>query len=211
MGRILKQRQSRIYRKGKKIKEKTKKNKKKTKSNNLIKWILAIAIIAGTVYVVKIGQDPKANPEDALKTYMSYILNKDYEKMYEMLSTETKQKVDKDTYLARNKNIYEGIEISKLDLNIVKTNGRSNKKEIIYQVAMQTVAGEIEFPNTSYLKLEDEEYKLIWTSADIFPDLKDDFKVRVETLEAERGKILDRAGNILAGKQTASRSWTCTW
>ena len=193
------------------MKKKSKKNKKKTKSYNLIKLILIIAIIVGIVYVVKIGKEPKANPEDALKTYMSYIISKDYEKMYEMLSTETKQKVEKDTYLARNKNIYEGIEISELNLNIVKTNGRSNKKEIIYQVAMQTVAGEIEFPNTSYLKLEDEEYKLIWSSTDIFPDLKDEFKVRVETIDAERGKILDRTGNILAGKQTASRSWTCAW
>ena len=118
------------------MKKKSKKNKKKTRSYNLIKLILIIAIIAGIVYVVKIGKEPKANPEDALKTYMSYIISKDYEKMYEMLSTETKQKVDKDTYLARNKNIYEGIEISELNLNIVKTNGGNNKKEIIYQVVI---------------------------------------------------------------------------
>ena len=66
------------------MKKKSKKNKKKTKSYNLIKLILIIAIIAGIVYVVKIGKEPKANPEDALKTYMSYIISKDYEKMYEM-------------------------------------------------------------------------------------------------------------------------------
>lgn len=183
--------------------KKRKKKSKKTRGN-LLKWALIIAIIAGIIYISKYMDKPKANPEDALKTYMSYITSKDYEKMYNLLSAETKQNVEKDTYLARNKNIYEGIEISDLKLNIIKTNNKDNRKEIIYQATMQTVAGEISFSNTSYLKLEDEEYKLVWSSTDIFPELKDDYKVRVETLQAERGKILDRNGTILAGKQTAS-------
>ena len=51
----------------------------------------------------------------------------------------------------------------------------------------------------------EDKYKLEWTSADIFPELKNEYKVRVETIEADRGKILDRNGNILAGKQTASQ------
>ena len=182
-----------------------KRRKRKKSKGGFGKLLLVILIIAGIIYVSKYMDKPKANPEDALQTYMSYIVSKDYEKMYEMLSSETKQKVEKETYLARNKNIYEGIEISDLDLNIIKTNNKDNKKEIVYQATMQTVAGEIGFNNTSYLKQEEEEYKVVWASTDIFPDLKDDYKVRVETIKAERGKILDRNGTILAGKQPASQ------
>ena len=70
---------------------------------------------------------------------------------------------------------------------------------------MQTLAGEINFSNTSYFTKEEEDYKLDWSSNDIFPELENNYKVRVETIQADRGKILDRNGNILAGKQTASQ------
>ena len=159
-----------------------KKSKKKSRS---LKWIIIILLIIGAIAVYNYFQKPSKNPEDTLKTYMSYIINKDYEKMYSLLSSETKQKVEKETYLSRNKNIYEGIEISSLDINIVKTGNKDDKKEIIYQVTMQTVAGEINFSNTSNLKYEDEDYKLVWSSTDIFPELKDTYKVRVEKKEAK--------------------------
>ena len=181
------------------------KKKKKKNKNNLLVLLIIIAII-GIVCACIFLKKPTNNPEDVLKTYMSYILDKNYEGMYELISEETKQNIEKETYLARNKNIYEGIEISNLQVNIVKTNKKENKAEVIYNVTMQTMAGEINFSNTSYfVKEAEDKYKLEWTSADIFPELKNEYKVRVETIEADRGKILDRNGNILAGKQTASQ------
>lgn len=181
-----------------------KKNVKKRK-NNLFRLIFIIAIIIVVIYFSKSMQRPTKSPEEALQRYTSYILEKDYEKMYEMLSENTKQKIEKETYISRNKNIYEGIEINDLKLNIVKVNKQSQTAEVIYQATLQTLAGEINYSNTSKFKYEDEEYKLEWSVSDIFPDLKDNYKVRVDTLKAERGKILDRNGTILASKQPASQ------
>lgn len=181
-------------------------NKKKKKNKNNLLVLLIIIAIIGIVCACIFLKKPTNNPEEVLKTYMSYILDKNYEGMYELISEETKQNIEKETYLARNKNIYEGIEISNLQVNIVKTNKKENKAEVIYNVTMKTIAGEINFSNTSYfVKEAEDKYKLEWTSADIFPELKNEYKVRVETIEADRGKILDRNGNILAGKQTASQ------
>ena len=180
-------------------------NKKKKKNKNNLLVLLIIIAIIGIACAFIFLKKPTNNPEDVLKTYMSYILDKNYEGMYELISEETKKNTEKETYLARNKNIYEGIEISNLQVNIVKTNKKENKAEVIYNVTMQTISGEINFSNTSYFVKEEDKYKLEWTSADIFPELKNEYKVRVETIEADRGKILDRNGNILAGKQTASQ------
>jgi len=182
------------------------KERKNRKSN---KWIILLGIlIVMIVTIILLDTFLKRTtnePDETLKNYMSYILDKKYEEMYELLSKETKNQVEKDTYLARNKNIYEGIEISDLQINIVKTNKKKEQAEIIYQVTMQTLAGEISFSNTSYLKKEENNYYLEWSSSDIFPELKENYKVRVETIEANRGKLLDRNGIILAGKQTASK------
>ncbi len=180
---------------------KKKKNSNKRKIFVLLIFVFMIAIVCACIFLKK----PTNTPEATLKTYLSYIVEKNYEGMYELLSSKTKQEVEKDTYLSRNKNIYEGIEISDLQVNIVKTNKKGQKVEVIYQVTMQTVAGEINFSNTSYLTQEEDNYKLDWSSHDIFPELENEYKVRVETIEADRGKILDRNGMILAGKQTASQ------
>ncbi len=180
------------------------KKKQKNKKNKIILFLtLILVIVILLLYFVR--KEPTNTPEATLKTYMSYILEQNYEGMYELLSSKTKQEVEKETYLSRNKNIYEGIEISDLKIHVVKTNKKEKTSEVIYQVTMQTVAGEINFSNTSYFIKEDEEYKLDWSSNDIFPELENKYKVRVETIEADRGKILDRNGNILAGKQTASQ------
>lgn len=172
------------------------------------KWIILVLILLIIVFIIgtlTFSKKTISEPDEVLSTYMTYILDKNYEAMYELLSKESKNKTEKETYLARNKNIYEGIELSDLQINIVKTNKKKEQAEVIYQVTMQTIAGEISFSNTSYLKKEEDSYYLEWSSNDIFPELKDNFKVRVETIEANRGKLLDRNGAILAGKQTASQ------
>lgn len=179
----------------------------KKKTQNIVKYMLPIVLIVvvGVICSFLFLKKTNYNPEDTLNQYMSYIMNRNYEGMYELISEEAKKTVEKDIYLARNKNIYEGIEISDLKTNVIKTNKKGTQAEIIYQVTMQTIAGEITFSNTSYLSQDEEgKYKINWSSSDIFPDLKKEDKIRVQTIEADRGKILDRNGIILAGKQTAS-------
>ena len=184
---------------------KKRKKKIKKRKSNLFRLIFIIVIILIILYFSKNVQKPTKSPEEVLQRYTSYILEKDYEKMYEMLSENAKNSVEKETYISRNKNIYEGIEVCDFKLNIVKVNKQPQKAEVIYQATLQTIAGEINYSNTSKFKYEDEEYKLEWSIADIFPDLKDSYKVRVDTLKAERGRILDRNGTILASKQAASQ------
>lgn len=159
--------------------------------------IIIVLIIIGIICISK----QKVSPEDVLKQYMSYITNKDYEAMYEL----TTKDIAKEDYITRNKNIYEGIEVSKIDINVAKTSKNGKEVEVIYTTVMDTIAGEISFSNTANLVKEDDTYKIKWASNIIFPSLKEDYKVRVSTLEAKRGQILDRNGNVLAGEQTTSQ------
>ena len=163
----------------------------------LLVIIIVILVIIGLIFLNK----DKTNPEDILKTYMSYVLDKNYEEMYNL----TTQSTEKEDYITRNKNIYEGIEANNININIVKTNKNGNTSEVIYTTSMKTIAGEINFSNTAHLEKEKDTYKIKWSSNLIFPSLNDDYKVRVNTLTAKRGELLDRNGNILAGEQTASQ------
>ncbi len=166
----------------------------------LIPIVILIVVVIATVVVILLNKQ-KVSPEVILKDYMSHITNKEYEQMYELTTKET----SKEEYITRNKNIYEGIEVSKIDINVAKTSKKGKEAQVIYTTVIDTIAGEISFSNTVNLIKENDTYKIKWSSNIIFPNLNNEYKVRVSTLSGKRGKILDRNGSILAGEQTASQ------
>lgn len=171
------------------------------------KWIVIIAVvilvialtICGVMYFI--NKDVN-RPEDVLKQYVAYINEQKYDEMYELLSLESKSKTSKETFLARNKNIYEGIEVKNLNVKTIVADEK-DKSKLSYQMEMDTLAGRITFANSVQLaRQEDKKYYINWNSTLIFPDLTDTDKVRVETNQGERGRILDRNGVVLAEQGT---------
>lgn len=119
--------------------------------------------------------------------------------MYNMVHSNT----DKEEFLKRNKNIYEGIHAKKIKIEITSIQNEKKKVIITYLTKMNTSAGDVEFENTAKLSKDDsKKYKIEWSSNLIFPELNNDYKVRVSNTEGKRGSILDRNGNILAETKT---------
>lgn len=191
----------------------------------LIIVIIIIIATAGATFgyfYYNSKQEKNNDPTEVLISYYEDLKNKNYENMYSYLSrnskdiikTELIQKDDskteddlaKDYFVARNKNIYEGIEASNIEVSILQvTELNSEKTQIKYQTDMNTVAGKISFQNTAnFLKENDKKYYLDWTSRLIYPELENTDKVRVTTIEALRGQILDRNGVFLAKRGEAS-------
>lgn len=135
-----------------------------------------------------------AGPKERLEAYTAALSAHDYEAMYGFIST--KSTMEKEDFLLRNKNIYEGIEARDIQITDIREDGDT----VWYVTAMETQAGPVTFDNTAVFSEEDGEYKLDWSSNLIFPNLNDDDKVRVKTLTGARGSILDRNGNMLVGK-----------
>jgi penicillin-binding protein 3 len=91
-----------------------------------ISVVVIIAILAAALFLLSGKKDQLLsffgaekssrieNPEETLLTYFSYIENKNYEKMYQLLDTESKQSITIEDFVSRNQNIYEGIEVSKM-------------------------------------------------------------------------------------------------
>ena len=73
---------------------------------------------------------------------------------------------------------------------------------VTYQTSFDTVAGTISFENEALFLKDEEGYKLVWDDSMIFPNLTSTDKVRVSTLSAKRGEILDRNGAKLAQNGT---------
>ena len=157
--------------------------------------LLVMVIIIVTVITLNLN---KENPEDVLNTYIAYINDKNYDGMYELLSSSSKSSISKEDFITKNKNIYEGIDSLDIKIDIKETKKESKNIKILYNEQMYTSAGKVDFSNSVNLVKEDKQYKIDWSTTLIFPELKEGYKVRVKTLKANRGAILDRDGNKLA-------------
>ena len=167
--------------------------------------LVIIAVVIGIFFYI--SNQPKNNPEDVVSTYAQYIVDQNYEEMYNLILENSKAQTSQEDYINRNKNIYEGIEIANFAINITSVEkGDNNTVKVSYNNSMDTMAGHVEFVNSMTLSLDDnKEYKINWSSNLIFPSLNNSDKVRVKTIEAERGSILDRNGEYLATNGTASQ------
>lgn len=157
--------------------------------------IILVIIAIATVIVVNSNQE---KPEDIFNLYISKINEKKYEEMYEMLSNNSKDKISKEDFVTKNKNIYEGIDALNLKVDITEVNKENQNANLQYNQEMYTSAGKVEFSNNVNLVKEDDTYKIDWETTLIHPDLKEGYKVRVMTLKGKRGTIKDRYGNELA-------------
>lgn len=191
----------------KEFKQKDANNKKrkikKRESGGIPKglWIgaaAAVIVIGGGIGAWSLWKSTSVTPEDALTTYMSYIEKQDYEAMYGMLDEESRAAISKEDFTLRNQNIYEGMEVDRLKIQVKETDGP--KEKVDYTASMQTIAGEITFENQAKLVKEDGAWHLAWSDQMIFPELDANEKIRISTLNAERGNIYDRNGTLLAGK-----------
>ena len=167
--------------------------------------IVIVLAVAGGVIAYRMTRDT-SKPEDVLIKYVGYVNEQNYEEMYKLLTNDSKEQISQEDFISRNKNIYEGIDMTDMKIEITNVTEENSKTYIIsYNQSMNSEAGKIEFENTANV-IKDKElgYQLNWKSSLIFPNLSSTDKVRIKTISAERGSIVDKNGNMLAGLGTVS-------
>ena len=193
-------------------------NRRKKIIISVVVCIIAISVAVTAVIIFAHGESPLSNilfnspvedkavqPDELLMQYTTFINDGRYEDMYALLAEQIKQQTTEEDFISKNKNIYEGIEAKNLTVNITDITEIEEQTIITYDSRMDTLAGEIIFSNEAYFTMtEDKEHRLIWSAQLIFPNLYSDNKVRINTLKSERGSILDRNGEMLAGRGVAS-------
>ena len=169
------------------------------------KIILGIGVIC-LIVIVTIGiilavNHTKTNPEKIWELYVSNLNNGKYEENYAMLTESSKSAITQEKYIERNKNIYEGIDMSDMNIEITNVEKKNDNANLTYKLSMKTAAREISFVNNVNLEKDKKNgYLIDWSSKLIFPKLNDTDKVRIKTTSAKRGEILDKNGNVLAGE-----------
>lgn len=167
----------------------------------IIVLIMLLTVIAMAGYFLV---NPREKPEETLQRYVEHLNKKEYEQMYEMLDSATKQSVTEETFVNRNKRIYKGIDATDVKIDVKEVKRMENgERSVKYNMSMSTLAGDIEFENTvTLLKGEERDFDIVWDDSMIFPELTSEDKVNVETESMQRGRILDRNDVVLAHEVT---------
>lgn len=187
-------------------------NKRRIIIRTAIVAALAICVISGIGFALSIGKEDEVQPEDTLYQYADYMQKGDYASIYTLLDDFSKEKIAQEELVERYENIYGGIEAVDITFVIDTVFDEQERKEqkkkkdipvsINYTIAMETLAGPLTIPSCSILRYSEEEktYKMSWDREEIFPGLKENYKVSVKTSYAERGNIYDRNDEPLAYK-----------
>ncbi|WP_078412801.1 penicillin-binding transpeptidase domain-containing protein [Priestia abyssalis] len=157
-----------------------------------------------------------SNEEKAQERFNEYanLWNKqDFSAMYEYLSAQAKKDISKKEFTERYKKIYEGIEVKNLKVDVLKLKEDLKEKDgmlpLSFDLKMETMAGPVDFTQeVTWVKEKQQDKKnwfIEWNHGMVFPDLKEDDKVKVSILKGVRGEILDRRGNFLAQNGTAAQ------
>lgn len=182
--------------------------KKRFLFSTLITLLILLAGLAGAFLFFQIREKLAASrvkPETLFVKYVESLNNRDYASMYGMLSEQSQINISEEDFIARHKNIYEGLEASEIQVQVTNEEQVDKTVSLSYDTGFQTIAGEINFKNKAEFRKEGKKgYKLVWSDSLIFPELGRNDKVRISTDKAVRGSIFDRNGLALAGKGTAS-------
>lgn len=177
------------------------------------RWVLPLVIVVVLLVVCACAffawkmLKVKMSPGETVEKYFTLLDKGKYDEMYGMLSEASKKSISQKDFVARNQNIYAGIDASDIKVALKgEPTYKDGKKiaEVSYSTKMNSSADEIAFDNKMKMVREDKYYRINWDSTLIFPDLKSDYKVQVDTEPAVRGSILDCNGQLLAGEGTVS-------
>ena len=173
----------------------------------MVTLLILLAALAGAFLFFQIQKKltSKKKPDVLFSEYVDRIKQNDYQTMYTMLSDQSKLNISEEDFTTRNKNIYEGLEVSDITVEITTVEYEDKKATLSYRMDLKTMAGDISFKNKAeYIKDKKNGYQLSWSDSLIFPELQKSDKVRISVDKAVRGNIFDRNGILLAGKGTAS-------
>ena len=165
----------------------------------IIKLLLIIITILNVFILGGCSKENKIN--NAIDNYTKLLNEKKYDELYENLSTDSKNYIKeelggKEGFINKYSAIYSAMNVKNIKIEAGDIN---DKLEIPVTISMKTIGGDLKYDNAKIkLKKEDKSYKICWDESLILPDMIKGDKVRVKITKGNRGKILDRDGNLLA-------------
>lgn len=186
------------------------KNQRNKKTLYIAIGIIAVVLVAIVSFYGYNSWKETQRKEQANQTALAFVdllENQNYEELISLISPSSLEEIDytKEQVQERYATIYDGIGVNEITANNVEvlTENESSLFQLNYNLDMTTALGELD-SQTYITELEETEdgFFVNWDPSLIFPEMETGDTVRIEFQSGNRGSILDRNGNMLAGEGT---------
>lgn len=168
-----------------------------------MKKLIFSFLILIIVFLGACSSDDEVTPNERFDSFVKQWNGLEFEKMYDMFTSETKGTYEKKDSVDRYTKIYEDLAISDLKVDFKALNEEkieaameSGEATIPFTVEMDSLAGPITFDYEATLiqegEKEDKNWFVTWDPGFIFPEIKDGGEISIQPEAPKRGEILDR-------------------
>lgn len=169
----------------------------------IVSILLVIATVIGYKYWADKQRKEKAN--EVANSFVEALEVQDYEQLTDTLSPSSLEEIEytKEKVEERYATIYGGIGAK--DLEVVNMELEENEEDdaftLHYDLNLTTSLGKLETQSyKTNLQEIDNNYFVDWDTHLIFPEMDSDDTIQIHFTSGNRGNILDRNGELLAGE-----------
>lgn len=177
-------------------------------------------IIILFVFLLILGacsEQDQVTPNDRFNDYVAHWNELEFDQMYDLFSADAANTYSEEQSVLRTQSIYEDIGVSDFQVSFdelseeqLDTAMEERTATIPFTVQLETLAGPVNFEHEATLIQQDDgteeedsqNWYVEWETGFIFPDLKENGQIRIQTTSPKRGEILDRNQMPLAINDT---------
>jgi len=148
---------------------------------------------------------PAPNVEAVVNAYFNAWQAGDFETMYSLISKESQGVVDAESFAKLHRDLAFQLALSELRFDSQKAVISPGNAEVSYDLSLtSSLVGELSSPNQMTLVQEGADWRINWSPGLILTELANGLSLRMDLEVPERGNILDRNGELLAGTVNAA-------
>lgn len=144
------------------------------------------------------------DPSDTARIYLTAWDNFEYEAMYNMLTTLSRDSISSEAFYNRYLEVEQQVVLTGIDFEILQTLTSPTNAQVGYKVVLHSsVVGDLNVQTQMALSLENGQWKVVWDDTIIMPELAGGNRLSMETIWPTRGIIYDSDGNTLTADTRA--------
>lgn len=140
-----------------------------------------------------------------LENYFNFLRKMQYERIYSMLTDESKQEISMDDMVNRYINIYSALSVNSMTYDFVSQEFSEELCHVLFILNVDSLKlGQFELNMSATFQKQGSSWKLVWEPSLLLPGMEDEDVARITSSRAERGEIFAADGRLLAQNAVAT-------
>jgi penicillin-binding protein 2 len=154
--------------------------------------------------IVQITPAPPPDPLAAVNAFLQSWKVEDYATMYGLLAAESQQTISAEDFAKKYTNAMNSLTLKELSYSVGAPTQSADSAQVNFHVSFKTnMVGNLERDITASLKLEANQWRILWDDGLILPELRGGNQLAMDIDVPARGSIYDHTGAAIVTQSDA--------